>query len=174
MGGSDFMARRGVQAVALSSASRSGVPTSVQRPVYSCGADAAGVHGAAQQRRQRRFDAVRVAGRDVAPGRLKQRAAVQGDGAEGVARCGVRLVQRQAVGRQAEVAPRVVGRVGHQPEVGQLAAGGEAVHGGLGEGEVGGKHVAGQHPEHLAQLRQGAGDAAGGLQRTAKVRPSCE
>lgn len=51
-------------------------------------ADTALVHGAAQQRGQRRLNAVRVAGRNVAPGLGEQLCTQQGDGAVGVAGAG--------------------------------------------------------------------------------------
>src|SRR5659263_224811 len=55
------------------------------------------VHGRAKQRRQRGFDAERVARSDVTPGWLKQGTAVQADGGIGVARAWVSggQIQRQ-------------------------------------------------------------------------------
>ena len=78
-------------------------------------------------------------------------------------------VEHLARSRQAEVAARVVHGVGHQPQVGQRRAGGKALQGLVAEHEIGCKYVAGHHPEHRVQARQGPHDAAGGLQRTAKV-----
>ncbi len=81
----------------------------------------------------------------------------------------VGFVQRHAIGRQAEVAARMVHRVGHQPQMCQPAAGRKAVHAGLGEGETGHVHIAGKHPEHIVQLGQGTRNAACRFQRIAEV-----
>ena len=82
---------------------------------------------------------------------------------------------RQAArGVDAEVAVRVVRRIGHQPQVGQSAARGEARGIGGVEAEVGQEHVARDDPKRVVlvvvrQPGQGLGDAAGGLQRAAVV-----
>ena len=80
------------------------------------------------------------------------------------------MARRKAGGREPEVTARVVGGVGHQPQVGEVAAGLEGLHG-LGiEHEIGRKHIACGQPEHRPQLRQRAGNAACGFQRPAKVQ----
>ena len=133
-------------------------------------ADLTGGDGAAQQGRERGGLALRVAGRDAAPGRLEEGAAVEGDGAEGVARA---FGLQQAAGGEGEVACRVVGRVGHEPEVGEQAAGGKA--GGVlrGKGKLRGVDVARHGPENVwaagGQPGQGAGDAASGFKGVAEV-----
>ena len=70
---------------AFSACRRSGVPTSVQRPVYSSALTSPAAMAARSSGASGAADALRVARRDVAPGRVKQRAAVQADGAVGVA-----------------------------------------------------------------------------------------
>jgi len=83
------------------------------------------------------------------------------------------MVQRQALGRDAEVTARVVRRVGHQPQVRQCIAGLKTLHGGRVEAEIRRIHIARHQPEHIlpTRLQQGQRprDTAGRLQRTAKV-----
>ncbi|MDT4888727.1 hypothetical protein FQZ97_1253300 [compost metagenome] len=66
------------------------------------------------------------------------------------------LVQRQSFGAEAEVAARIVRRIGHQPDVREHGAGLETRHA-LGlENEAGHIDIAREHPEHVAQQRQRA------------------
>ena len=79
----------------------------------------------AQQGRQCRCTALGIAGPRLAPRQLKQRAPVQGDGAEREAFFG--LVEGQAFGAQAEITAGVVRWIGHQPQVGEIIAGPKSV-----------------------------------------------
>ena len=75
--------------------------------------DAALGDGRAQQRCQRRFQALRVAGRDVTERWREQVLPVQADG--GLGEAPLRLVQRQASVAKAKIAVWVVRRVGNEP-----------------------------------------------------------
>jgi len=68
-----------------------------------------------------------------------------------------------------EIALRVLRRVGHQPQVRQPAAGGEALMGRAAEVEARGVDIARGHPEHLVEQRQRPADAAQGFERVAEV-----
>ena len=95
--------------------------------------------------------------------------AVQADGGIGEAQLG--LVERQASVAQPEIPVWLMRRVGHQPQVGQLAAGGEARHSLLAKDKVRRQHVAGDHPEHFGQPGQSPCNATSGFKRTAKIQP---
>ena len=70
---------------------------------------------------------------------------------------------------QAEIAAWVVCRIRHQPEVRQLAAGGEALH--RRQRKIEARHIdiTRDQPEAIGQPGQCAHDAAGGLERAAVV-----
>ena len=88
------------------------------------------------------------------------------------------LAQRQAVAADAKITKRMVLRIGHQPEVRQLATVSKTLDSSLLKTEVRGEDVAGEQPEQFCalttrvkreQARQGAHDATGCFQRSAKI-----
>ena len=136
--------------------------TGVDRSTDFPGGDGGAKHG-----RQSRHGTVNIAARHFAPRPLEKFAPVQADGAVGEARFG--LIEEKAGGIQPEVAQRVVCRVGHQPEVGQLIAGDEPGHLGVIEHKIRRVDVARQHPEHIAQMRQRPSNPTCCFQRSAEI-----
>ena len=99
---------------------------------------------------------------------LEHRAVEQAHAGPGQARA-VGVGAQQAVIAQAEVATRVVWRVGHHPQVGEVFAFDHRLCRRGIEVEAGQEDIARDHPEGLAQQWQRLGDAACGLQRATMV-----